>query len=452
MAVLAVAMTAACTSGEQYAGDVTPAVVAVVSAPARMMPGAKPDTITVQVRGQAGEPVPGQRVMWLTAESHATVAVVDSVSDDNGLARALFTPGPRLGPQRISATVGTLPSAAVDVNVTSGAWKVVFRDCGVADNGQLACFPLINGARQASLVGSALYHSVAENQRGLYCASRIAGGVDCFTSSNLASPNIQSLDGAPPPLVALVADWNAFCGLTTAGRAWCWGDNRGGRLGTGDQINRAVPTLVTESLAFEQIVLSRDHGCGLVPGGEVYCWGSNTRSQLGLVADNVAARPPQRVDGLPPATGLAANAHGSTCALGVDRLVRCWGFDAFGFLGRAQPGGPVASDHVPEPIAGVGAARAVTGTYHGFAVIDVAGQTYFWGEGDGWGVYRPTQAMASSATGFATHGSPYQACVTQSGRQGVDCLDTNAAVWVFLDGIIEPGDNRRLFHGLPSPP
>lgn len=87
------------------------------------------------------------------------------------------------------------------------------------------------------------------------------------------------------------AGWGYTCGLTTAGKAWCWGSDRFGALGTDvtsglDQCSNSIagsyacsptPVPVAGGLTF----VSLDHTCGITTTGISYCWGDNNVGQLG---------------------------------------------------------------------------------------------------------------------------------------------------------------------------
>jgi len=76
------------------------------------------------------------------------------------------------------------------------------------------------------------------------------------------------------------------CGVTTSGKAYCWGDNLEGRLGTGGSFLTArqwntKPSAVEGDLKFTMISAGDYHSCGVTSDGAVYCWGGNAEGQLG---------------------------------------------------------------------------------------------------------------------------------------------------------------------------
>jgi alpha-tubulin suppressor-like RCC1 family protein len=74
---------------------------------------------------------------------------------------------------------------------------------------------------------------------------------------------------------------NHTCGETAGNRAYCWGLNGGGELGDGTNINRLVPVAVAGGLYFSQLSAGAFHTCGRTPAAVAYCWGINNNGELG---------------------------------------------------------------------------------------------------------------------------------------------------------------------------
>jgi len=119
------------------------------------------------------------------------------------------------------------------------------------------------------------------------------------------------------------ADSDRTCGITTEGRAFCWGENFAGQLGDGTETDRAAPTPVATELRFEQVSVGFVHTCALTPEGEAFCWGRNI---IGTVGDGTttARLTPVAVSG-----GLAfrqiSTDRGTTCGVTPDDELFCWG-------------------------------------------------------------------------------------------------------------------------------
>jgi alpha-tubulin suppressor-like RCC1 family protein len=73
------------------------------------------------------------------------------------------------------------------------------------------------------------------------------------------------------------------CGVTTAGQAWCWGNNSEGELGDGSITDRASPVLVAGNRSWIEAGggVGGSHSCGRTPSGALFCWGRNWHGHLG---------------------------------------------------------------------------------------------------------------------------------------------------------------------------
>ncbi len=80
---------------------------------------------------------------------------------------------------------------------------------------------------------------------------------------------------------AVSAGFGHACGVTTAGRAFCWGNNRSGQLGDGKEAGSLVPSEVAGGLVFESISAGLFHTCVVTPDGAAYCWGDGSTGALG---------------------------------------------------------------------------------------------------------------------------------------------------------------------------
>jgi len=105
-----------------------------------------------------------------------------------------------------------------------------------------------------------------------------------------------------------------MCGVTTAGRVYCWGDNSTGAVGRAAPrggTNRPTAIALPAALRFVAVDVSPGYqACAVSDGGELWCWG----------AGRLARQGPPGVHFTSVGLGYA---HG--CALADDGVPWCWG-------------------------------------------------------------------------------------------------------------------------------
>jgi alpha-tubulin suppressor-like RCC1 family protein len=190
------------------------------------------------------------------------------------------------------------------------------------------------------------------------CAVTVTGAAKCWGGNFLAqlgdghytelTPPGNTVVGLSSGVASISAGLFHTCALTTAGGVKCWGHNRYGELGIGENYgpqNCGEPCSATPQdvigLQTGVTSISSGHGfsCALTNAGAVKCWGYNAYGQLGIGTKGSQSTP-QDVLGL--STGVVAIATGAahSCALMDDGTVKCWGFNDAGQLGTGTDTGP----------------------------------------------------------------------------------------------------------------
>lgn len=137
------------------------------------------------------------------------------------------------------------------------------------------------------------------------------------------------------------------CGLTSAGKAWCWGRNESGALGDGTKTNRNVPKAVLGGLTFSQLNAGGLHTCAVTTGHKAYCWGLNLDGQLGNGTTDTLLTPHAVAGGQSFASVSAGSNH--SCGVNLSGLGFCWGRNQNGQLGV----GVFSGTHLlPEAVSG----------------------------------------------------------------------------------------------------
>ena len=367
----------------------------------------------VRAEDSQGNAVSGANFTWTS--SNTSVATVGSSgpqsrTDVIGVAEGVATITATAEGQSGTATVAVraLQLASVDPGT--------FVTCGLAPDGAAYCW----GSNSNGLLGAGPKAEVCEVFFGnlVSCSTTpvaVTGGLT-FTSLSVA---------------------NGFtCGLNTSGAAYCWGNNGGAQLGTGDRLDRTVPVAVVGGLTFTSVSAGSSHACGLTATGAAYCWGENKFGQLGttLVADTCGdvgpcSTTPVAVAGGLTFTSLSVGEAGlNTCGVTETGAAYCWGINSYGELGNGVTTG---TDSNPTPIAvsgGLNFASVSAGGSHTCGVT-TSGEAYCWGwnfdgqlgfgsSGDGTDsatplpvsgglVFESVSAGDSHTCGVATNGAAY---------------------------------------------
>ena len=172
------------------------------------------------------------------------------------------------------------------------------------------------------------------------------------------------------------------------GEVFCWGRNSYGQVGDVSTSNRNYPVAVSTSgvlagKTVTDLAVNGVHSC-VIADEEMFCWGRNQYGQLGTGSTSAQSIVPVAVD----MSGVLAGKTISQMALGnnhtcviADGEAFCWGYGAYGLLGRgstASSASPVAVDTT-----GVLNGKQVTdisaGDYHTCVVAD--GEVFCWGMG-----------------------------------------------------------------------
>ncbi len=118
-----------------------------------------------------------------------------------------------------------------------------------------------------------------------YCWGRNASG-QLGDGTTIGRP-IPGPVQAPVVFTAVEVGGGHACALAAPGRAYCWGVNGSGELGDGTTTHRLTPVEVAPPanrslpVFFASLDAGDGHTCGATIDGRAYCWGSNFHGQLG---------------------------------------------------------------------------------------------------------------------------------------------------------------------------
>ena len=188
--------------------------------------------------------------------------------------------------------------------------------------------PAPAGSRVRVSVGGRHSCLLAADGRAFCWGGNDRGQLGTDNIARLTAP-LSAVSGAR--FTGLASGMSHSCALTAGGEAYCWGDNDSGQLGDGTTTSRESPVRVAGRHDFSEIVAGSAHACALAANGTAWCWGSDATGQLGDSHDGRQSVP-VAVAGGHRFTALAAG-WGFTCALDTDGGVWCWGSDSSGELG-----------------------------------------------------------------------------------------------------------------------
>jgi alpha-tubulin suppressor-like RCC1 family protein len=221
------------------------------------------------------------------------------------------------------------------------------------------------------------------------CALQPAGTVLCWGLNNFGQlgngTTTKSLTPVPVTdlnqVVGLSANGNHSCALQSAGTVRCWGGNNSGQLGNGTTTKSLTSVAVTGLSDAKALASGADHNCAIRASGSVVCWGDNGSGQLGD-GTKTKRSTPVTVAGLTDAVALSVNGR-SSCAVRAGGTAVCWGvqFDGelFIFNGVIDNFADGTRATTTVAITGLSDVRAISaGLNHGCAIVG-SGAVKCWG-------------------------------------------------------------------------
>lgn len=240
----------------------------------------------------------------------------------------------------LDATIASVDGVGLVSALSPGRATVHLQVDDVVDSAALFVVPYVFTA----IATGGNHTCAAANNARAYCWGVNAfGQVGTGTTSFVEATARLTL--LPPPVVAVAAGSTHSCGLDGFGVASCWGDNGAGALGRGNSLGDPLqPTPVASSLRFRLLALGVGFSCGVTTTDAAACWGGNASGQLGTGSTSPTATP------LPVLADVASLSAGAqhTCAITHDGSAWCWGANGNGQLGDSS------TTAVPVPTAVVG--------------------------------------------------------------------------------------------------
>ncbi len=187
--------------------------------------------------------------------------------------------------------------------------------------------PVNSDVRFATLTAYGTHTCGLSTENTVYCwGGNRWGQIGDGSTTDAAHPRLVPLPG---PAASIDTGYFHTCALLMNGLAYCWGYNFGGALGIGvEGGSHLSPVLVIGSHDWAKIETGYLQSCGLTTAGKAYCWGPNVYGANGVGVRGGEWPAPAPVVGNHTFTDLVAGGgtcHGETCGVTTDGQVLCWG-------------------------------------------------------------------------------------------------------------------------------
>jgi alpha-tubulin suppressor-like RCC1 family protein len=297
--------------------------------------------IVVTATDTHGNPVPNATIAFAVTAGGGSVAPASATTNAGGQAQTVWTLGSTIGAQTMTAATGSI---SLTVSAT----------------GQAAPSTAFT-ATQVS-VGNRAFNCARRSTGVVWCwGENGAGQLGDGSTTFRAQPVNVAVSGVSFASVALGAQHG--CALSTAGTAYCWGENGTGAVGDGTTTDRHTPVAIAGH-AFASLALGENYSCGLKADGSVWCWGTRTGGTEQRLA------PTRLADGGRTVVALAVS-QTQVCGAVSGGGTICWTGDVFGAAAPTLENGTVTFTAL------VAGARHQCG-------LTADGRAYCWGENP-WG-------------------------------------------------------------------
>jgi alpha-tubulin suppressor-like RCC1 family protein len=257
-------------------------------------------------------------------------------------------------------------------------------------SGQLGDGSNVGTFRPVAVMGS-LRFLVVETGAWHTCALTTAGKAYCWGVNNFAMIGDGTTSNRNRPIAVLgghtftqiSAGFEHTCAVKSSGEAWCWGANRWGQLGIGVDVGRkARPTKVVGGHQFARIsaggMQQRGTTCAVTTANKAYCWGDGSAGQRGDGTQGEKQYTPKAVAGTNLFNRITVG-FDHACALSTTNRAWCWGQNFFGALGD----GTTTPRTRPMRVSGTHAFAQVSAGSRWTCATTTAGTGYCWGDNGG---------------------------------------------------------------------
>ena len=275
-------------------------------------------------------------------------------------------------------------SAGIDYTLAlkedGSVWAWGKNNCGQLGDGTTTnkSIPVpLTSIDNVKLISTAYHHSLAltNNFKVWAWGNNYKGQLGDGTKTSKTTPvQVSKVDYYSFTLIS--AGLYHSLALRYDGKAFAWGDNYYGQLGTGLTSDEKTPHMVHYSSIYTLISAGRYHSLALQEDGTVWAWGCNNCGQLGdgTTSDK---RTYVQVSGIDNITSISTG-DDHNLALKKDGTVWAWGDNYYGQLGD----GTTSDKITPVQVSGIDNVKLISAGIDHSHAIKKDGTVWAWGRND----------------------------------------------------------------------
>ncbi|MET4144345.1 chromosome condensation regulator RCC1 [Arthrobacter sp. UYCo732] len=330
---------------------------------------------SLTIEGQAGDKAPSSRTRTLRQITPTMITGYDSLGNPVWSNQADAVPF-----KFTSLTSRGNSTCAVDPDMAAWCW-------GANDQGQLGDGSTITRSAPVKVQGTAKFTALTGATGNTFCGLADDGKAWCWgdnTTGQLGTGNAAVGTDSTTPVTpagdhhftALFSGPTTTCGIDTDLKTWCWGANPG----TGTPDAAAEPAAVSGGRAFTALTLDASTACGLEVSGKVFCWSVTDKGRSGVDPAPAKGTPVEISGGrtythVQTANEERADTPSLVCAIDTGKKAWCWGNNGSGQLGN----GSTTESMVPVAVSGGHDFTSLTVSPSAVCGIDTANHAWCWG-------------------------------------------------------------------------
>ncbi|MFZ4404359.1 MAG: hypothetical protein ACOYOK_09690 [Pseudobdellovibrionaceae bacterium] len=199
-----------------------------------------------------------------------------------------------------------------------------------------------NSGTSYSKVAAGAYHT---------CGITAGGVLKCWGRNTYGQLGDASTSNSSSALIidtgvsyqSITAGANHTCGITAGGTSKCWGRNNVGQLGVNSSTTQFTsPTTVNGGISFSEIKAGWSHTCGIDSALKIYCWGDNYLNQSGYSTGYSISITPIRIKDSSASNNtqsfstLSAGSESSCAIETTTKKLFCWGSNINGAFAQSE--------------------------------------------------------------------------------------------------------------------